>query len=56
MKKVCIGNNLDLEYTEGIFPGTREELIKKVKESVKESRFKHILGVEKSAILAFSVL
>ena len=29
-------NNLDLEYTEGIFPGTREELIKKVKESVKE--------------------
>ena len=36
-------NNLDLEYTEGIFPGTREELIKKVKESVKESRFKHIL-------------
>ena len=50
MKKVCIVNNLDLEYTEGIFPGTREELIKKVKESVKESRFKHILGVEKSAI------
>ena len=43
-------NNLDLEYTEGIFPGTREELVKKVKESVKESRFKHILGVEKSAI------
>ena len=28
-------NNLDLEYTEGIFPGTREELVKKVKESVK---------------------
>ena len=27
-------NNLDLEYTEGIFPGTREELVKKVKESV----------------------
>lgn len=50
MKKVCIVNNLDLEYIEGIFPGTREELIKKVKESVKESRFKHILGVEKSAI------
>ena len=50
MKKVCIVNNLDLEYTEGIFPGTREELVKKVKESVKESRFKHILGVEKSAI------
>ena len=43
-------SNLDLEYAEGIFPGTREELIKKVKESVKESRFKHILGVEKSAI------
>lgn len=40
----------NLIYMEGIFPGTREELLNKVKKSVSERRYQHILGVEKAAV------
>ncbi|KRM89788.1 bis(5'-nucleosyl)-tetraphosphatase (symmetrical) YqeK [Liquorilactobacillus vini] len=40
----------EIEYQEHFFPGTRQELLNKLKQSVKEKRYRHILGVEQTAI------
>ncbi|WP_427859774.1 bis(5'-nucleosyl)-tetraphosphatase (symmetrical) YqeK [Liquorilactobacillus sicerae] len=40
----------EVEYQEHFFPGTRQELLNKVKQSVKEKRYQHILGVEQTAV------
>ncbi|MCP0886725.1 bis(5'-nucleosyl)-tetraphosphatase (symmetrical) YqeK [Ligilactobacillus sp. WILCCON 0076] len=41
----------EIKYTHDYFPGNnREELIRKIKNSLSDFRFKHVLGVEKTAI------
>lgn len=39
-----------VEYQKHYYPGTREELVAKVKAQVSKKRFDHILGVEQAAI------
>lgn len=39
-----------IEYQKHYYPGTRTELLEKVKASVSEQRFTHILGVEQAAL------
>ncbi|MFT8668252.1 bis(5'-nucleosyl)-tetraphosphatase (symmetrical) YqeK [Liquorilactobacillus hordei] len=41
---------LNEEYSQKYFPGTRDELLNKVRKSVSDKRYQHILGVEKAAI------
>lgn len=40
----------EIEYREHFFPGTRQELLKRIKKSVKEKRYQHMLRVEQTAI------
>lgn len=39
-----------IEYQKHYYPGSRQQLLEKVKASVSEKRFAHILGVEQAAL------
>lgn len=40
----------ELEYQEGIYPGTRKELLQILEKELSPKRFRHVLGVEQAAI------
>ncbi|HIW71034.1 MAG TPA: bis(5'-nucleosyl)-tetraphosphatase (symmetrical) YqeK [Candidatus Levilactobacillus faecigallinarum] len=40
----------EITYTQHLFPGTREELLAKIKQQLKPKRFKHVLRVEQTAM------